>query len=476
MVPNPGVGSQRTPLSPAEVGAYSQGGTLIMDDRRRRPQWFDGRFLSALDLQREQDYFLTRQADLRRAAGSGVVSGLMVSQISKLASGQLAPDLIKISSGEGVTPVGELVSVPQDVEIAISDIASEQLLNAAFGLSEIPASPTRSRSGLFVLGLRPVEFTANPIASYPTSLTGPRGTQDGDIVEATAVVLVPYPDAGNRLELQARQSRLAREIFVLQTTRSGIADVLPIAMIGMNQGAIVWVDPWMVRREVGSDRALFTLNAAGRATQRAYLLQYDNQLSIAIGQRGSQSASFAATDYFNALPAIGRMPSACIQVAADQSSFTQNFFPQEMSVALSIIPDDEVPTLIESSLSLPPIDLLQPSAALAAVSVFVLMPVARADYAQTRTDLKAAGVLNSIPADPSRRLPLEVLQFTRALASVGASSLFTLGSRLILPSGTSGPAVTGGASTANWAKLLKNQPLAWFVRRRSAATPVGVGN
>src|SRR5215218_6561845 len=52
--------------------------TLVVDDRRRRPLYFDGRFLAARDLTREQAYFLTRQADLGRAGGAGVVHGLEV--------------------------------------------------------------------------------------------------------------------------------------------------------------------------------------------------------------------------------------------------------------------------------------------------------------------------------------------------------------------------------------------------------------
>jgi hypothetical protein len=35
-------------------------GTIIIDNRRRRPLYFDGRFLAARDLTREQNYFLSR--------------------------------------------------------------------------------------------------------------------------------------------------------------------------------------------------------------------------------------------------------------------------------------------------------------------------------------------------------------------------------------------------------------------------------
>jgi hypothetical protein len=452
-------------LNTVELAAYQSSGSLIIDDRRRRPLWFDGRFLAAKDLEREQNYFLTRQSDLRRAAGFGVISGLNVKQVTTLPSGVTVADTISIGQGEGVTPEGELVTIPQDVEIALSDIASEQPLNAAFGLSEIPTSPMRSRSGLFVLALRAVEFSANPIASYPVTVSGRRSTQDGDTVEAAAVVLIPYPDSGTSSEMDVRRSLAAREIFVTQSTKSSASDVLPLAMIGMDHGFVSWVDPWMVRREVGSDQILLSLNASARATRRAYLLQYENQLQQVILQRqqAQQGASFAATDYFDALPAIGRMPAACI----DPTQYTQNFFPQDIDVVLSIIPSDELPGLIEDSLSLPPLDLMQPSATLATLGVYVLMPLTRAVYAQ-HVALGTQQVVPSVPADPSRRLPLDTLQLNKALSSATAPALIRLGNRILLPPvGVAAPQ-TGGTSNTGWAAIFQNQTFAWFVRRRSA--------
>jgi hypothetical protein len=41
----------------------------------------------------------------------------------------------------------------------------------------------------------------------------------------------------------------------------------------------------------------------------------------------------------------------------DSRDFTQRYFPPEMAVDFSIIPEDELPALVEESLSLPPIDL-----------------------------------------------------------------------------------------------------------------------
>src|SRR5262249_8155181 len=156
----------------------------IIDERRTRTRYFDGRFLAAKDEIRDQNYFLTRLADLGRAGGTGVVSGLLVDQSS--------PTTITIHSGQGVTPGGETVMVPTDLPVRLADTAAAEQLDVVFGLSRIPTALSRNRSGLFVIGIRPVEYTANPIASYPTTINGPRSVQDGDIIEASAIVLVPY--------------------------------------------------------------------------------------------------------------------------------------------------------------------------------------------------------------------------------------------------------------------------------------------
>ena len=77
-MPNYTQGDTRIVLTQDQVTAAQNNGSLVIDSQRTRPLWFDGRFLAATDLEREQDYFLQRQADLGQAAGFGVIHGLMV--------------------------------------------------------------------------------------------------------------------------------------------------------------------------------------------------------------------------------------------------------------------------------------------------------------------------------------------------------------------------------------------------------------
>jgi len=103
---------------------------LVGDPRRWRPRWFDGRFLSASDLQGEQNYFLTRQADLGRAGGSGVIEGLMVSEVSDVTTGI---DRLRIEAGAGVSDAGELTVLFEQLTVNPAEVPEMERLDAAFG-------------------------------------------------------------------------------------------------------------------------------------------------------------------------------------------------------------------------------------------------------------------------------------------------------------------------------------------------------
>ncbi len=212
------------PVKPTQIGNTS----MILGSRNTRPLWFDGRFLAAADVQREQNYFLRRQAYLSRDGGFGVVHGLTVDQ--GVTNTQPATnETIVIRAGDGITPSGELVMISEDLTIQLSDIADEENLDEQFGLSEAPQQPARTRTGIYVIALRGVQFSANPISTYPANLSAPRITHDGDIVEATAVSLVPYPNPVNNYDTSLQRAALAWGIFVQQNAVSMPDSLLPIA-------------------------------------------------------------------------------------------------------------------------------------------------------------------------------------------------------------------------------------------------------
>lgn len=345
---------------------------VVLDGQRRRPRYFDGRFLTGADLTRDQDYIRQRQADLARATGAGVVTGLQVTL-----GGAPGGQTLVIQPGHGVTPAGDLVLVTARRAIPILDLASGRRLDASFGLSLEPRAPLGRRSGLFLLALRPVEFTANPIAAYPTTINGPRQVEDGDIIEATAIDLIPYPDTGGAGSLDEARRAVARQLF-LGHAHGLPQNALPLAVVALERGAVRWIDVALVRRETGADTPLqVSMGSRPRAMAEAFVLQHRKHLADVLSDRAHNGLppSFAAAQYFAALPAAGQLPAAAI--LPDAFGFRQTWFPPAVDVDVSFVPSDEIAALVEESLTLPPIDLLGDPADLDATGVIVLAPVTR---------------------------------------------------------------------------------------------------
>jgi hypothetical protein len=454
-MPNYTQGDTRIILKQADVIAGQNNGSLVLDSQRTRPYWFDGRFLAARDLMREQDYFLQRQSDLGQAAGFSVIHGLMV-ETPAANNTSATPDTVIIRSGQGLTPSGELVLLPSDITVPLSDLPDEQNLDVQFNLASIPNTPLRNRTGAYVIALRPVEFTANPIVSYPTSIQGTRTTHDGDIVEATAVALVPFPGPinwtrGSMQDASQLRAALARQIF-LNANPPKLSDaLLPLAMVYLQRGVIAWVDPYLVRRDTGPEYSGLRLGLADPAAQQAFLRQYDSQLQETVSMRiaSGASANFAAADYFQALPPAGRFPLATLGINSQGTTqnFTQAFFPQQLDVRLSVIPADEIPALVEQGMSLPPIDLTLPANAYSDLTVFALVPVPRAGFAALKNNLPTLAPNPTVPQILSFRTPSDLLR------------LYQGAIRITLP--------TQNQNSA-WLNAIGNQTYGFYIRARSS--------
>ena len=59
-------GTQRTVIDTETARTLREANLLVEESHRVRPRWFDGKFLAARDLTREQAYFLARQAGFAR--------------------------------------------------------------------------------------------------------------------------------------------------------------------------------------------------------------------------------------------------------------------------------------------------------------------------------------------------------------------------------------------------------------------------
>jgi hypothetical protein len=437
--------------------------SLVLDGLRRRPRWFDGRFLTGADLTRDQDYTRQRQSDVARASGTGVVEGLEVA-----ASGDARGAAILIAPGHGLTPSGDPVIVDRLRQIALLDLADSRRLNAVLGLRLEPRAPLGRRTGLFVLGLRPVEFTANAIGAYPREIAGVRQVDDGDIVEATAITLTPWRD-GLVGGLDEARRRAARDLF-LGAAEGTAQDILPLAMLALDRGALRWIDMALVRRETGADTPLqVSLGARPRALAEAFALQHRDHLRDVLAERRAAGLSdaFPATQSFAALPPAGPLPAAAVRPGPD--GFRQIWFPPEVAVTLGFAPEDEIASMIDESLTLPPMDLTGEGGSLSGIEVAVLAPVSRARLARFEAALATLTVRATPPPE------LAILRPADALAAM----LGRRARRLDPPARVSGILTEEEAAelrtwTAAWTEAVAAlpagddlPPLLWHVRRRS---------
>ncbi len=392
-----------------KLQAQLAAGAIVVDSGRRRPFYFDGRFLTADDLTADQDYIRSRQSDLAQAIGAGVVRGLMVGLGAQAASN--SPTLV-IEPGIGITPSGDIVTIDSAQTITVAALPQAAQLDAQLGVKVLPAASSINRSGLFVLALRAIEFSANPTAAYPTTLDGQRTVRDGDIIEATALTLIPYPDRAGVENANAKRSRVAREVFFDRQAAGVLTDALPLAMVCLEGGALRWLDVYMVRREVGAESTLAAgLAQRPRALLEAWLKQHQDHMDDI--ETSAVQAGFAAVRQFETLPPVGPLPASTLRFETQLGRLTllQSYFPPLVDCDFAFIPSDELAALVQESLALPAIDLRAADADLDHLSVLIVAPVTRQQLEAHKRTLQT--VVTPVKAASagliSKRSPLESL-------------------------------------------------------------------
>ncbi|MHB9006434.1 MAG: hypothetical protein ACYDC1_05840 [Limisphaerales bacterium] len=438
------------PATPIDFQDSRDSASVILDTRRTRPRFFDGKFLTAADLTQEQSYLLTRQADLGRTLGFGVAEGLRVTLATRSASDLPHPAAsVTITRGHGLTPAGDLVLLPRDLTVDLDNVATLQRLSAAFGLTRAPQQPFQNLSGLFVLGLRAVEFTANPTPAYPPSVDGNGALRDGEVIEATALVLVPYDSDASRRDARSARARAAREIFLEQKSPPLPAGVLPLAMLWLRHGQLSWVDEWLVRREAGDDDR-FGFGFAPRALSEAHFFHYQEMLREAPSAGAGQ---LVAQSFVEILPPAGPLPASILNPA----DFTQAFFPPEARVELALVPEDELAALMEDGIDLPPIDLSLKPGDQDALAILILAPVKRSAYGEVLGQLKTTipEVRHESPRLRGQSKPVDDLRRLNADFK-----------RRDQPALTPEP-VPGNFADPAWREVLTKTTTFWFIRRRN---------
>jgi hypothetical protein len=258
--------------------------------------------------------------------------------------------------------------------------------------------------------------------------------------------------------------------------------VLPLALVALSRGVVLWVDNWLVRRELGAEAGgSLGLFGASRARRQAHLQHYRSQLEEVLQQRQRQGRGwqFAAAEHFALLPPVGPLPREAILLPPGDTNgdsggeaFQQVYFPPEIEADLVIVPEDELPAVIEESLALPSIDLTLSPAERDAIAVLILLPVPRArlqsllnSLARFRKNALRRPLLPAAPGQISRRRPLEMLEwlgpagFGAPLGDADSTALVSATADAVAADGT-------GSATGLWREELRGVQQLWFVRRR----------
>ncbi|WP_138469267.1 hypothetical protein [Poseidonocella sp. HB161398] len=432
---------RRTLIDPGQLPP----GAVLVDQLRERTRWSEGMFVTAQHFNRDQSYMIARQGDMGQAIGKGVVSGLEVRPAPGGSSG------LAVSPGLGIGGGGESIVLHQEITIQLGDISQQKQLTAAAGLEESLKLVAESRSGIFVLCAVPVEYSSNPVANYATSAAGQRKLEDSVVNEAVLFTLVPFTLNTGGGSPEMRRARAAQRVFFDGKGPDLPPTSLPLAMMELDSNVLVWLDMHLARRDAGAARAdAFGLGVVDTARAIAHHRQYDALIGEMIA--GSPDMAFAASSRFSVLPAMGRMPTACVAPRLPAPGLapvlSQNWLPASVPVELVALPEDEIAQLLEESLTLPPLDLGASREALEQTPVTFIVPVPREDWAATPTEI-AQAELTLAPAAPlGGRAQSPAALIDALLAQEEDADLID-------------PTVN-----AEWLALLSSRQTLWYARRR----------
>lgn len=337
-----------TPLGPW-TGMVDDITVTDIDSRLTRTYYFDGRLLTAEDLNRDQIYLDERLRELGRAHGSGVVEGLDC---------VLEGGRIQVTAGRALAASGRLL-----------ELAEEQLidLNNAAAISKLNDGKYRHfNRGLYALVLRYDEEQQDLAEVFPTDLGSKRQIQSDVYAEGVNLSLVGLP-----LPLQQDDEFVIRERLIWSLSDS--LALIPEEGVALGVLAIaddnpLWFDAELLRHPL---RTALTQSLLNSDHVRRHQVLFND--IVAARRDAGYQPRFSATEYFNSLPPVGPLPKASIRPEIG----TQSYFPDSFTVTIAPINRADIHAVREESLPLLPLQLH--SAQLQ--EVMVLAPLDDADYA-----------------------------------------------------------------------------------------------
>lgn len=273
------------------VLAGTQGGVTLIPQPTAltRLNYFDGKFLRADDLRVEQDYLRNLVWLSNRAGGSGVVSGL---DVSDGGGGKL-----ELSAGLAIDPRGRVLSMPYDTTVELAKLieASRQAATAKAagnggtpGFAEcapetVTTTPPAGGSvteDLYLIVAYHAEAMCGEQDVYGklcedacvTSTARPYRLE-GIVLRALPLALGPAACTASWLGRKHRRNQVASAFFADERATLGremsgarlrtevwcrgaaaeTGDGVPLAVVSLSGGALEFVDEWTARRERMAD-------------------------------------------------------------------------------------------------------------------------------------------------------------------------------------------------------------------------------
>jgi hypothetical protein len=326
----------------------------------RNTNFFNGRLLSAEDLRREQQANRERDAQLAKAIGAGVVSGLEVERAPQSGGSGLTNAVVSVRAGLALNENGQSLSLPLDTEVAL--VRELETVNEEAGLFATCAPPQQtavvSGAGVYLLVVTPAsgyEQRAPASGLGNTGLTSPgcgskyavEGVQfrliDVDVNTNAAIPadlraeLSALMSAGGAADLSLLRNLLAQLCSGESRRRSFVADPfveetesvgaklttslklqgtltrcdVPLALIYWTASGIGFTDMWSVRRRPAgrpdADAWSPALDDGRVANAEAMFRQFQEQLDE-IRRDHPHPAGVSAKAYFRYLPPAGMLP------------------------------------------------------------------------------------------------------------------------------------------------------------------------
>lgn len=380
----------------------------LLEDGIRNTNFFNGRLLSAEDLQQEQQASRAQRTQLAKAVGAGTVSGLRVRRaVVASPPGAATSALVTVSAGLALNRSGQTLELRADTEVALARALDEVSAEAGlFAPCEPPQTLTiATGAGVYLLALTPASgFAGRALSSGIVGGMNGSGCGSRYAVEGVQFKLISVNanalgglDAGVKAELNdlltksaeadvsrlrnllahlcaggGRDAAFVRQPFEAQQnsvseTSQDLLEALtaeaqltncdvPLALIYWTTNGIRFVDEWAVRRNVTPSLAAVGwqtfLSAQRRSAAEARFLQFQAHLEE-LRMSVPNPQLLVARDYFRYLPPVAFVPLA----SASSGGFGDALFQTQVCRRQVFIEGAKAGALVEDSLSYPPIDL-----------------------------------------------------------------------------------------------------------------------